>query len=718
MAALLGGADSDGYRALLSYGLADIWSSDASTITDADIESMLRDPNATPAQNIAASSLSSSFASVSSSSASAVPASTAASVTRHDASVVMAHSLESSLYYYDGVDQKSASNTSSSSSSLSMEAADQRLMADETSDKLFSDLMAAAAAAAIESHAVGSKRRSMNSSSSSSITTSTAIMSTDDRARLENERAEKRQRLAASAEQRRVAKEARQRAEWQAAGYVSLALPLDDDVDNSESADEADDDNHLDGNRMSDGDVSGSNKSEPHDGLHFVVGDATRPEPTPGYDGGAVILACVDNGGTWGRGGFFGALSALSPLIASAYERAGEFGDLKIGTAHLVDVSAASSVSCSSSSSSSPSSSSSSTSSSLGALYVALLVVQSRPRGGGGPSAVQHDALLRALRAVGRIALARRLSVHSPRLGWGTPGFNWYGTERSLRRMVAVGVPVCVYYFRRRQQQQQPEQHEEGHLDNHKQLVARSESITAPPAPLVVNHDSLFSLSLNAEHAGSVDSAPLVSALDHPRARSAALRDIFGGVEVAVAAPSTCSETEAALVRALRRNLLAHGATVVEAAVAVAALGAAVSPSMVIGSAESRVCVWPRDSATEVPRGALVCCHHRFLLMRIVFCFTPALRCFSIEPAPPPFCFVSTFGMAGRVGAAASARVDHCAPRLGRSVRVRALATRVRPIPLVMILPERKIDSGGNSCKIDHHGTSTGIGGMYYCNFI
>lgn len=85
--------------------------------------------------------------------------------------------------------------------------------------------------------------------------------------------------------------------------------------------------------------------NEPGDRLHFVSGDATKPfefaahdaessssggvddrfehkysdsaasSPAIASDRGALIVCCVDDSGSWGRGGFFRALSALSPAI-------------------------------------------------------------------------------------------------------------------------------------------------------------------------------------------------------------------------------------------------------------------------------------------------------------------------------------------------------------------------------------------------------------------
>jgi hypothetical protein len=39
-------------------------------------------------------------------------------------------------------------------------------------------------------------------------------------------------------------------------------------------------------------------------------------------------------------------------------------------------------------------------------------------------------------------------SVHLPRIGFNTPGFNWYGTERLIRKyLVAKGIPTYMYPF-------------------------------------------------------------------------------------------------------------------------------------------------------------------------------------------------------------------------------------------------------------------------------
>ena len=39
-------------------------------------------------------------------------------------------------------------------------------------------------------------------------------------------------------------------------------------------------------------------------------------------------------------------------------------------------------------------------------------------------------------------------SVHLPRIGHDTPGFNWYGTERLIKKHLASkGIPTYMYPF-------------------------------------------------------------------------------------------------------------------------------------------------------------------------------------------------------------------------------------------------------------------------------
>ncbi|KAG6975589.1 hypothetical protein JG688_00002249 [Phytophthora aleatoria] len=135
------------------------------------------------------------------------------------------------------------------------------------------------------------------------------------------------------------------------------------------------------------------------------------------------------------------SLSALSPAIQKQYEAAARNGDLKLGSAHLIRL---------------PTNG-----------YVCLLVVQGfigkkKQRVGNGPGTVQIvrqgksstfrlNALETALQALAHRALELGATVHLPRIGYGTPNFNWYAVERLLARNLRdVGVEATIYYYSRR----------------------------------------------------------------------------------------------------------------------------------------------------------------------------------------------------------------------------------------------------------------------------
>ena len=103
---------------------------------------------------------------------------------------------------------------------------------------------------------------------------------------------------------------------------------------------------------------------------------------------------------------------------------------------------------------------------------LALIVSQSR-EGGGRLSGIKLSALSTGLQRVAREARRRRgkgsfrppsdfncyfvcsfflssspstASVHLPRIGYSTPNFNWYGTERLIRKHLAArGIPTYMY---------------------------------------------------------------------------------------------------------------------------------------------------------------------------------------------------------------------------------------------------------------------------------
>ena len=66
-------------------------------------------------------------------------------------------------------------------------------------------------------------------------------------------------------------------------------------------------------------------------------------------------------------------------------------------------------------------------------------------------SGIQLDSLETGLQRVARHARSIHATVHLPRIGHATPNFNWYRTERLLRKeLTARSISTYIYYYRRR----------------------------------------------------------------------------------------------------------------------------------------------------------------------------------------------------------------------------------------------------------------------------
>lgn len=219
---------------------------------------------------------------------------------------------------------------------------------------------------------------------------------------------------------------------WKANKYESMVLAVGDDND--------DDDN-------SSVDLNAADNNQ----IRYRAGDASQPRLSSISSDAIIIVHCVDTSGVWSSRGFFRTLSALSPSIQRQYEAAGVNDDLKLGQAHLIrlpsryadgrDVD----------------------------VYVCLLVVQgfvgsssskkkaklnaggaaARPLVRSGKSTTfRMHALETSLRALAQSARRLRASVHMPRIGYGTPSFNWYAVERICQRKLRdAGVAVSIYYY-------------------------------------------------------------------------------------------------------------------------------------------------------------------------------------------------------------------------------------------------------------------------------
>eukprot|EP00054_Salpingoeca_dolichothecata_P016848 m.99395 g.99395 ORF g.99395 m.99395 type:complete len:272 (-) comp22170_c1_seq1:450-1265(-) len=141
----------------------------------------------------------------------------------------------------------------------------------------------------------------------------------------------------------------------------------------------------------------------------------------------------------------FSAISKKSRKVEEAYELAGEMDDLQLGDAHAIELDEKR-----------PDGT---------PIIIALIVAQSRDSQNH-ISGILLQHLDKGFQRVAALAQAHDASVHLPRIGHGSPNFNWYGTERLIRkRFATIGIQAFVYYYRR-------------HRGNHPQLSKRP---TAPP---------------------------------------------------------------------------------------------------------------------------------------------------------------------------------------------------------------------------------------------
>uniref|UniRef100_A0A8C0L9M2 Chromodomain helicase DNA binding protein 1 like n=1 Tax=Canis lupus dingo TaxID=286419 RepID=A0A8C0L9M2_CANLU len=86
---------------------------------------------------------------------------------------------------------------------------------------------------------------------------------------------------------------------------------------------------------------------------------------------------------------------------------------------------------------------------SCGQKGLALIVAQHRDRSNV-LSGIKMAALEEGLKKIYLAAKKKKASVHLPRIGHATKAFNWYGTERLIRKhLAAKGIPTYIYYFPR-----------------------------------------------------------------------------------------------------------------------------------------------------------------------------------------------------------------------------------------------------------------------------
>ncbi|ROL44491.1 Chromodomain-helicase-DNA-binding protein 1-like [Anabarilius grahami] len=210
-----------------------------------------------------------------------------------------------------------------------------------------------------------------------------------------------------------------QMAWWDSCGYRSLCLPNFDSEGEDMEPDEDDD-------------VSWSSNDSDQTAILYVLGDVTRPQADRED---AIIVHCVDDSGHWGRGGLFTALELRSDEPRKQYELAGDMNgnkpflfaetDLELGNVLLFPID-------------------DKQSRLSGRDYLALIVAQQRDKANK-LSGIRLTALDEGLKKIYRDAKQKKASVHLPRIGHSTKGFNWYGTERLIHKHLATkGISTSI----------------------------------------------------------------------------------------------------------------------------------------------------------------------------------------------------------------------------------------------------------------------------------
>ncbi|TKS74852.1 Chromodomain-helicase-DNA-binding protein 1-like [Collichthys lucidus] len=206
---------------------------------------------------------------------------------------------------------------------------------------------------------------------------------------------------------------------WESCGYRSRCLPSVDSEGEEEEEEEEEE--------VEEDDSTMCSSDSDSRAINYVLGDVTHPHAA---QGDAIIVHCVDDSGRWGRGGLFTALEVRSDEPRKQYELAGKMKDLELGNVQLFPID-------------------DKQSRLDGRDQLALIVAQQRDKGGN-LSGIRLTALEEGLKKIYAAAKKNKASVHLPRIGHSTKGFNWYGTERLIRKHLASrGIPTFIYYHSR-----------------------------------------------------------------------------------------------------------------------------------------------------------------------------------------------------------------------------------------------------------------------------
>ncbi|XP_039668073.1 chromodomain-helicase-DNA-binding protein 1-like [Perca fluviatilis] len=254
---------------------------------------------------------------------------------------------------------------------------------------------------------------------------------------------------------------------WESCGYRSPCLSSMDSEEEGGGGEEEEEEEEED-------DSSVCSTDSDSTAIHYVLGDVTHPHAA---QADAIIVHCVDDSGRWGRGGLFTALELRSDEPRKKYELAGKMKDLDLGNVLLFPID-------------------DKQSRLDGQDQLALIVAQQRDKANN-LSGILLTALDEALKKIYTAAKRKKASVHLPRIGHSTRGFNWYGTERLIRKHLASrGIPTFIYYHNRAAKNTAPPQTStsatltstsspEPQLHNPRRLAEETEAESpGPPAPL------------------------------------------------------------------------------------------------------------------------------------------------------------------------------------------------------------------------------------------
>ncbi|XP_059177653.1 chromodomain-helicase-DNA-binding protein 1-like [Physella acuta] len=248
----------------------------------------------------------------------------------------------------------------------------------------------------------------------------------EERNRKRKELAEKRAQQVAEQEALKAEARKKKREElWKANKYTSTNINLD-----GESDEESEQEVNIESDESEEENTSSEQRHHRKIAIKYVSGDVTHPVDAGTNDN--IIVFCADDSGSWGKGGLFSALSALSAQPETEYELAGRMKDLSLGNCHLIPIDDIESRE-------------------EGNNFLALIVAQHRDKRSNVLSGIKMSALETGLKKVYKVAKEKNASVHLPRIGHDTPGFNWYGTERLIQKHLSIkGIPTYIYYFPRK----------------------------------------------------------------------------------------------------------------------------------------------------------------------------------------------------------------------------------------------------------------------------